>query len=100
MSSIAKIRRVSFSKFYLIVELDDRRKISVPLDWYPRLKHATQPERKNWQIIGEGMGIHWPDLDEDISLDGLLTGKRSTESLASLKRWLDLRNVKRSGEIS
>jgi len=100
MSSIAKIRRVSFSKFYLIAELDDRRKISVPMDWYPRLKHATQPERKNWQIIGEGMGIHWPDLDEDISLDGLLTGKRSTESLASLKRWLDLRNVKRSGEIS
>jgi Protein of unknown function (DUF2442) len=60
----------------------------VPLAWYPRLMHATESERKNWRLIGNGYGIHWEDLDEDISVEGLLLGKLSGESQTSFKRWL------------
>jgi hypothetical protein len=58
----------------LTVELADGRRLSVPLSWYPRLLHATPAQRKNWRITGEGRGIHWPDLDEDLSVEGLLRG--------------------------
>ncbi len=75
----------------LMVELNDGRMISVPLAWYPRLLHATPQERSNWRLIGKGQGIHWDDLDEDISVENLLTGRRSGESQASLKRWLEAR---------
>lgn len=75
----------------LIVELVDGRSVSVPLLWYPRLVHATPAERANWRLIGRGEGIHWPDVDEDISVAGLLAGRRSGESQRSLKRWLELR---------
>lgn len=78
----------------LVVELDDGRVISVPLAWYPRLLHGTPEERGRWRLIGRGEGIHWPDLDEDISVDGLLAGRPSGESPASLKRWLDSRPSK------
>ena len=78
----------------LIVELNDGRMISVPLAWYPRLLHATPQERSNWRLIGKGQGIHWDDLDEDISVENLLTGRRSGESQASLKRWLEARGRK------
>ena len=71
----------------LIVELRDGRKVSVPLTWYPRLAAGRPAERRNWQFIGRGMGIHWPDLNEDISIEGLLLGRRSGESTASLQRW-------------
>ena len=60
----------------------------VPLAWYPRLMHATESERENWRLIGNGYGIHWEDLDEDISVEGLLLGKLSGESRTSFKRWL------------
>lgn len=73
----------------LTVELSDGRTISVPLAWYPRLLHATTKERANWRLIGKGQGIHWDDLDEDISVENLLAGRRSGESQASLKRWLE-----------
>lgn len=79
----------------LIVELSDGRAVSVPLAWYPRLLQATAKERSNWRLIGKGQGIHWNDLDEDISVEGLLAGRRSGESQASLKRWLDGRSKKR-----
>jgi hypothetical protein len=73
----------------LTVDLSDGRTISVPIAWYPRLSHGTRPERENWRLIADGDGIHWPDLDEDISVSALLEGRRSAESQASLKRWLD-----------
>jgi hypothetical protein len=58
----------------LVVELEDGRTISVPLTWYPRLLHASQKDRDDWQVAGGGFGIHWPTLDEDLSVDGLLRG--------------------------
>lgn len=75
----------------LTVELSDGRTISVPLAWFPRLTHATRDERSRWRLIGRGEGIHWPDLDEDVSVEGLLAGRSSGESQRSLKRWLELR---------
>lgn len=77
----------------LTVELSDGRSISVPLAWYPRLLHGSVEERQHWQLIGHGVGIHWPDLDEDISVEGLLAGEPSGESRRSLKRWLESRGV-------
>jgi hypothetical protein len=79
---------VAVSDDTLTVDLEDGLKISVPIVWYPRLAYATPPERSNFEIAGTGYGIHWPDLDEDIGADGLLLGKRSTESQASFARWL------------
>lgn len=75
----------------LIAELGDGRMISVPLAWYPRLLHGTVKERNHWRLIGKGNGIHWPDLDEDISVENLLMGKPSTESQVSFKQWLEQR---------
>jgi hypothetical protein len=77
----------------LIVELDDGRTLTVPLEWYPRLAHATASERERWQLIGSGEGIHWPDLDEDLGIEGLLAGRRSAESQDSFNRWLMLRRA-------
>ncbi|MCB9009223.1 MAG: DUF2442 domain-containing protein [Ardenticatenaceae bacterium] len=78
----------------LTVELADGRSLSVPIAWYPRLFHGSQTERENWEFIGDGEGIHWPDLDEDISVEGLILGRRSGESQRSLQRWLDARKGK------
>jgi hypothetical protein len=75
----------------LTVELSDARSISVPLTWYPRLLHGRAEERRNWRLIGDGEGIHWGDLDEDISVENLLTGRRSSESQKSFKKWLEAR---------
>jgi len=72
----------------LVVDLVDGRTLSVPLAWYPRLVHATSTERANWRFIGRGEGVHWPDLDEDISVESLLAGRRSGESQTSLQGWL------------
>jgi hypothetical protein len=72
----------------LTVDLADGRKLSVPLRWYPRLAHGTADERRNWSVIGRGEGIHWNDLDEDVSVDALLAGKPSAESHASFEKWL------------
>lgn len=76
----------------LSVDLEDGRTIAVPIGWYPRLAYGTPEERANFEISGAGYGIHWPDLDEDIGVEGLLLGKRSMESPASLARWLARRN--------
>ena len=75
----------------LTIDLSDGRTISVPLGWYPRLEHATSEERANWRLIGKGQGIHWADIDEDISVEGLLAGKPSGESQESLKKWFQSR---------
>jgi hypothetical protein len=77
----------------LTVDLRDGRSISVPLEWYPRLVHGTSEECSNWRLIGRGEGIHWEDLDEDISIEGLLSGTPSGESQVSLKKWLNLRKA-------
>ena len=82
---------VRFSEDSMTVSLDDGRALSVPLAWYPRLLHGTKQEREHFELIGDGEGIHWPDLDEDISVEGLLAGKRSAESDVSLARWLEKR---------
>ena len=65
---------VSSTDEVLVVELEDGRTISVPLTWYPRLLHASQQDRDDWQVAGAGFGIHWPTLAEDLSVDGLLRG--------------------------
>ena len=77
----------------LVVDLADARTITVPLAWFPRLAHGTPAERANWRLIGRGLGIHWPDLDEDISVEGLLAGRRSGETQESLRRWLRTRKT-------
>ena len=84
---------VTFKDDSLIVELRDGRAISVPVSWYPRLERSSKEERANWEILGSGTGIHWPEIDEDISVEALLSGKRSNESTSSLKKWLDSRDV-------
>jgi hypothetical protein len=83
---------VRFSDDAMTVELDDGRSLAVPLAWYPRLLHGTCAERANYELIGDGQGIHWPALDEDISIEGLLAGRRSAESDSSLSRWLATRS--------
>ena len=90
---VPNARRVMVTADTLTVELADGRAVSVPLAWYPRLLHGTMKERKNWRLIGEGEGIHWPDLDEDISVENLLLGSPSGESQRSFKRWLQSRGA-------
>ena len=72
----------------LSVELADGRTIAAPLAWYPRLAHATAEERRSWRLLGGGRGIHWPAVDEDVSIANLLAGQASTESQSSFKKWL------------
>jgi hypothetical protein len=76
----------------LICEFSDGRVLSVPIAWYPRLSHGTATERSNWRFTGSGRGIHWPELDEDISIENLLNGKHSGESQTSFKKWLESRS--------
>ena len=92
--SVPEAETVTVSGDTLTAELSDGRTLSVPLDWYPRLTHATPEERDNWRLIGGGEGIHWPDLDEDISAEGLIAGHPSSESQESLQRWIE---AKRAG---
>ena len=79
----------------LIADLVDGRTIAVPLGWFPRLMHGTPTERANWRFIGYGSGIHWPDLDEDISVESLLAGRMSGETQESLQRWIEARTTTR-----
>ncbi|MGH7454140.1 MAG: DUF2442 domain-containing protein [bacterium] len=80
--------QVTITTEKLMVELADGRIIVVPLEWYPRLMYGTPEERQNWQLLGDGYAIEWPDLDEHIGIEGLLAGRRSGESQKSLERWL------------
>ena len=79
----------------LVVDLADGRTITVPLAWFPRLAEGTPAERASWRFIGKGEGIHRPDLDEDISVESLLAGRRSGETQESLQRWLKQRKAAR-----
>ena len=84
--------KVTITEDTLCVDLSDGRTISVPLAWFPRLLQSTPEERNNWRLIGKGRGIHWEDIDEDISVEGLLAGRPSGESQSSFKKWLDKRS--------
>jgi hypothetical protein len=90
---IPRALSVSVANDTLSVDLSDGRTISVPLQWYPRLAHATAHELSQWRLIGDGDGIHWDAVDEDISIEGIVAGKQSAESQASLKKWLDGRSI-------
>lgn len=85
---------LKFTEVYFIVELADGRLLSIPLAWYPRLAHATAEELANWQFLGDGYAIEWPDLDEHIGIEGLLAGRSSGESEGSLQKWLAGRTVR------
>lgn len=90
---IPNAERVSVTDDTLNVELSDGRSVTVPLTWFPRLLHGTPVERERWRLVGRGEGIHWEELDEDISVESLLAGRPSGESQASLKKWLEKRNA-------
>lgn len=78
-----RVRTVSFSDDTFTVELMDGRSITTPLAWFPRLLHATPEQRVNWKIAGAGYGLHWPDVDEDLSTEGLLRGAPAPRASAS-----------------
>lgn len=86
-TEIPSAKRVRVTEDVLVVELRDGRSVSIPLLWFPRLAEGRPSERQQWELIGPGIGIHWPKLDEDISVADLLLGLRSNESASSLQRW-------------
>ena len=96
----SRAHSVEIDQDSLRVDLVDGRSVSVPLAWYPRLMHGSHEQRSNWKLIGAGEGLHWPDLDEDISIENLLAGKPSGESQHSFKQWLAARADPRSGPNS
>ena len=79
---------ISFEESRLVVELKDGRTLYVPVSWYPRLEAATPDERLNYELMGDGTGIHWPDVVEDISVSALLAVKKSNERPENIKKWL------------
>jgi len=87
----ALARSVDITDEALVVDLEDGRTITTPLAWFPRLAHGSFLERENWRLIAHGEGIHWPDLDEDISVESLLAGRKSGESHESFGQWLERR---------
>jgi hypothetical protein len=88
-------RSITVGDKQLYADLTDGRTIAVPLAWFPRLSHGTPEERAKWRLIGRGSGIHWPDLDEDISVESLLAGRKSGETKESVRRWLRQRRTTR-----
>jgi len=92
--TLARVLKVLVTDDTLSVDLEDGRTVSVPIGWYPRLASGTDSERSNFEISGAGYGVHWPDLDEDIGVEGLLLGKRSSESPNSFEQWLKRRKEK------
>ncbi len=89
-----RAQRVAVTEDSLVIGLIDGRNISAPLVRYPRLLNGASRERNNWRLIAGGEGIHWPDLDEDLSVDSLIAGRPSGESPQSLKRWLERRRYR------
>ena len=76
----------------IVLNLVDGRTMTVPIVWYPRLWYGTKEERAHFELLDEGRYIHWPDLDEDLSIDGMVAGRRSGETADSLRKWLAARN--------
>jgi hypothetical protein len=89
---IPNAENVTITEDTLSVDLSDGRTISVPLAWFPRLLQSTPDERNNWRLIGKGHGIHWKDIDEDVSAEGLLAGRPSGVSQSSFKKWVNRRD--------
>ncbi len=89
----ASAQYVTVDEDSLTVDLVDGRTVIVPLLWYPRLWHGTLTERSHFEILAGGTLIHWPDLDEDLSVSGIIAGHRSGESQQSLKEWLEERKT-------
>lgn len=89
---IPNAESVTVKEDTVTVDLSDGRSVAAPLAWFPRLLHASPSERKHWRLIGKGQGIHWFDIDEDISVEGLLAGQPSGESQSSFKKWLAVRS--------
>ena len=87
----ALIQNIRVSDEALVADLADGRTITAPLAWFPRLAHGTPDERSHWRVIGGGEGIHWPDLDEDLSVESLLAGRRSRDTQESLRGWFERR---------
>jgi hypothetical protein len=79
--------QVQITENTLSVSLSDGRVVSVPISWYPRLSHALPQHLKVWELIGRGYGIHWPKVDEDISIENILLGQPSAESAQSFAKW-------------
>jgi hypothetical protein len=90
-TDVARIVTVKVSDAAITIDLADGRTVSVPLSWYPRLLNASAKERSRWRLIGEGAGIHWLEIDEDISVENILAGKPSGESQRSFKKWMERR---------
>jgi len=90
-TEVPSAQSVTVTEDMLTVDLSDGRTISVPLGWFPRLVQGSREERERWRLIGRGSGIHWEDLDEDISVLGLLAGRKSGESQGALRRWAEAR---------
>jgi hypothetical protein len=91
-SAASRATAVRLTEDTLVVDLSDGRTVSVPLAWYPRLLEGSPNERANYRFIGEGEGIHWPDLDEDVSVENILAGRVSGEGSKSFKKWLEARS--------
>jgi hypothetical protein len=86
-----RAQQVTVNEESLVIDFVDGRTLIVPIAWFPRLWHATPAERNHFEIFGDGAFIHWPDLDEDLHVPGLLSGHRSGETPQSLKKWLEAR---------
>lgn len=91
-NKIPRVRDVRVTDDTLTVDLEDGRSISAPIAWYPRLQHGSAAERHTWSTSAVGQGIHWPLLDEDLSVEGILAGRRSAEGAPSFERWLQARS--------
>jgi hypothetical protein len=92
--TLPRVVNVTVTDDTLSVDLEDGRTVAVPIGWYPRLAHGTPAERAKVQISGADFGLHWPELDEGIGVEGLLLGKQAAESAASFERWLQRRNAR------
>lgn len=92
-AQIPTIENVKVTGNTIRADLSDGRTIVVPIAWFPRLAHGTPRERGNWRLVGKGFGIHWEDLDEDISVENLLLGKASGESQSSFRKWMESRRL-------
>ena len=95
---LAEIQNVTITDDTLSVDLSDGRTIAVPLAWYPRLVQGSTDERNHWRLIGGGQGIHWAELDEDISVKNLILGQASTESQKSFQKWLEGRSQTKTSD--
>jgi len=91
VGTTTRAQMVTLTEQALVVDLADGRTVSVPLAWFPRLLRGSTEERNDWRLIADGEGIHWPRLDEDVSVENLVSGKPSGESQESFQRWLEQR---------